>query len=438
MEVARFSQVLCWFSGSALKGGVPLTLLAAALLLSATPARAQPITAFVTADNAYEIYCRDANGATTDLGGSTAFGSTTQINSAETYNFNCDGCVYIAAWSDDNTAQGLLAQIDSGGQTILSGDLGYWEVCATGIDLDHGNPAPSVADLDTQIATCDSGSSWQAVTVGEDNSSPGGTFWTVSPGAAANEWMWYESGNCPGQNSTFSPGCNHDEYLIFGNCPNSLCGNNVTEAGEECDGSDDTLCPGHCLPDCSCPDPVCGNNVTEAGEECDGSDDTLCPGHCLPDCTCARESHLQCYNMKDAFYLKKFLAYVDLDSPQFGLDSNCEVKKALRFCAPTLKIVNSASLGGNPVSLNPISGPALTTDFICYKLKCKPPPDPPEQVVVDQFMYRDIKVGKTKELCVPALKKTACEDSGAPQCFGICPDPLVCSQSGSTNDCACQ
>ena len=437
--MARFSQVLCWFSRSALKGGVPLTLLAAALLLSPTPARAQPITAFVTADNAYEIYCRDSSGAITDLGGSTAFTSAAQIYSAETYNFNCDGCAYIAAWSDDGYEQGLLAQLDFGGMTILSGDPGWW-VCGTGIDLDGLDPAPSVADLDTQIATCDSGSSWQAVTVGEDNSSSGGVFGIVSPGAAANEWMWYESGNCAGSGSPFDGGCNHDEFLIFSYCPGQGCGNNVTEFGEECDGTDLGSCPvGPCKDDCSCPTPHCGNNVVEPGEECDGSDDTLCPGQCLKDCTCARESHMQCYDMKDAFYLKKFLAYVDLDSPQFGIDYNCEVKKALRFCTPTIKIVNSATLGGNPLALNPISGPALTTDFICYKLKCKEPPDPPDWTVGDQFKYRDIRIKKTKELCVPAIKKTACEDSGAPQCFGICPDPLqVCSQSGSTGDCACQ
>ena len=32
--------------------------------------------------------------------------------------------------------------------------------------------------------------------------------------------------------------------------------------------------------------PVCGNNIKETGEECDGTDDSLCPGECLSDCTC--------------------------------------------------------------------------------------------------------------------------------------------------------
>jgi hypothetical protein len=34
------------------------------------------------------------------------------------------------------------------------------------------------------------------------------------------------------------------------------------------------------------PCPVCGNNVVEPGEQCDGTDNTLCPGQCLGNCHC--------------------------------------------------------------------------------------------------------------------------------------------------------
>ncbi|NOX71232.1 MAG: hypothetical protein GXO64_00850 [Candidatus Micrarchaeota archaeon] len=37
------------------------------------------------------------------------------------------------------------------------------------------------------------------------------------------------------------------------------------------------------------PQPVCRNNVKETGEECDGTDDSACPGRCKSDCTCADE-----------------------------------------------------------------------------------------------------------------------------------------------------
>jgi hypothetical protein len=66
------------------------------------------------------------------------------------------------------------------------------------------------------------------------------------------------------------------------------CGDNViNQAGEECDGTDDTACPGQCLPDCTCPAAICGDDVVnQPGEMCDGTDDAACPGECLPDCAC--------------------------------------------------------------------------------------------------------------------------------------------------------
>ena len=64
----------------------------------------------------------------------------------------------------------------------------------------------------------------------------------------------------------------------------AVCGNNVRQGTEACDGTDTTLCPGGCRADCTCA--VCGNNVREGTEACDGTDDTACPGLCQADCTC--------------------------------------------------------------------------------------------------------------------------------------------------------
>jgi hypothetical protein len=71
----------------------------------------------------------------------------------------------------------------------------------------------------------------------------------------------------------------------------AVCGNNIREAAEECDGSDDAPCPGQCQVDCTCggPGQVCGNNIREGTEQCDGMDDAACPGLCQADCTCPSE-----------------------------------------------------------------------------------------------------------------------------------------------------
>ncbi len=72
---------------------------------------------------------------------------------------------------------------------------------------------------------------------------------------------------------------------VFGGDP-PVCGNDVVEYGEDCDGTDDAACPGQCNGSCECPPPVCGNDVAESGEACDGTDDAACPGQCQGDCTC--------------------------------------------------------------------------------------------------------------------------------------------------------
>jgi len=73
---------------------------------------------------------------------------------------------------------------------------------------------------------------------------------------------------------------------IAASAPCPVCSNNITEPGEECDGTDDIACPGLCDVDCTCTT-VCGDNLKDVAEQCDGTDDTACPGNCQFDCTCA-------------------------------------------------------------------------------------------------------------------------------------------------------
>ena len=80
--------------------------------------------------------------------------------------------------------------------------------------------------------------------------------------------------------------------------PTPECGNEIVEAGEECDGGSDAACPGFCLPggepnQCQCPH--CGDGFFNTPpEQCDASaagGDVACPGNCKPpgdpsECTC--------------------------------------------------------------------------------------------------------------------------------------------------------
>ncbi len=64
-----------------------------------------------------------------------------------------------------------------------------------------------------------------------------------------------------------------------------VCGDNVKQVGEDCDGVDASFCPGLCTGGCTCPTPSCGNDSIEVGEQCDGTSLGACSA-CRPDCKC--------------------------------------------------------------------------------------------------------------------------------------------------------
>ncbi len=77
-----------------------------------------------------------------------------------------------------------------------------------------------------------------------------------------------------------------------GTCTECDCNDNNAaispQATEQCADGLDNDCNGlldAADPACGAP-PVCGNDVREGAEDCDGTDDSACPGACNPNCTC--------------------------------------------------------------------------------------------------------------------------------------------------------
>ena len=70
----------------------------------------------------------------------------------------------------------------------------------------------------------------------------------------------------------------------------SVCGNGITETGEDCDGgTTNGACPALCSSVCKINSCLvitnCGNGITETGEECDaGSNNGICPSTCSSAC----------------------------------------------------------------------------------------------------------------------------------------------------------
>ncbi len=175
-------------------------------------ASAGPITATFTADNHYAIFTRSHNTFSLVSGNETgASGSTGGYNwsAAETHLFDATGWVYIAAWSDKSVAQGLIGQLTTASETILSGDL-RWDVLSTGVDRTTGDPYPTVAEMTSWVLAGDDEYAWESPHIGGANGlAPWGTIAGVSGTA---RWMWRNSEEV---SNPLLGGNDHGELLIF-------------------------------------------------------------------------------------------------------------------------------------------------------------------------------------------------------------------------------
>jgi len=213
-------------------------LVATLQLVLLAAAGAQTINATITADNAYRFAYGTASGITsffanvenTTAGQIFACGNGPEIYPNLPYVAN--GYLYIVAYSDKSSTQGVLAQFVSGSKTSYTGSSA-WEVYATGMDFNPGSGGPSVAVINSQIAIANAGTGgggsshgWVGLTggptgagyvgklaIGEDNSSAAGDFQQVCPSAIgpAAKWMWYNPSGVTDPFSGFVAG----EFLIF-------------------------------------------------------------------------------------------------------------------------------------------------------------------------------------------------------------------------------
>ncbi len=130
--------------------------------------------------------------------------------------------------------------------------------------------------------------------------------------------------------------------------------------------------------------------------------------------------HLKCYRVKGDLKLKGF---VNIETPQFGLEPGCKIGKPKFFCVPATKS-DVAVIDGKtkqPITPLPLSAPPAPGDRICWQMKC-PVSSPPDQVVTDQFGTQTLTKFKARLLCTPAVKGTEfCGDgtrNGSEECDG--------------------
>ncbi len=190
------------------------TMLAAAIMAACgTAANADLVTGTITADNHYALY--SSTGAAFSYHGGNELGASGSPGSynwsmAESYSFEAGDFIYIAAWSDDAVAQGVLAQIHTTSLgTILSGDP-RWQVYRTDINLGDGDAHPLSVDIAGHVAFADANTLWQNPFVGGGNgTAPWGTIAGISSDA---RWMWHD---IAGDSDPLNGGSGAGEMLIF-------------------------------------------------------------------------------------------------------------------------------------------------------------------------------------------------------------------------------
>ena len=189
-----------------------LTATALLALAAATTANADVVNATITADNHYAIYTGTDESMTligrNEMG---AGGSSGGYNwsQPESWTFTSGAFIYIAAWSDDSVAQGLLAQINGPNDTYHSGDS-RWQVYPTFVNRGDGDAEPTAAEMALYVADANGGNKWETPHVGGVNGiAPWGTIGGISTDI---HWMWVEN---PNQSDPLNGGTGYGELLVF-------------------------------------------------------------------------------------------------------------------------------------------------------------------------------------------------------------------------------
>lgn len=180
--------------------------LAALSAAASTAAQAANGTATITADNHYQFYTGNANGAVLNFIGRNETGPG---GSPGTYNWSlpetwsitvgAGDYLYLVSWDDERTVEGWLGEFTLPGGTLLSNTTD-WEYVA-GSTADPGSGSIANAQIASDIATA----AWLPLTAADDAGANGVAPWGVIPGISTSA-HWLDNGG---------PGVNNDVYRIF-------------------------------------------------------------------------------------------------------------------------------------------------------------------------------------------------------------------------------
>ena len=185
----------------------------------------------ITADDAYAFGFGDATGVSgvwqsADNCNFDDIYRCTSPFGPETYsvNFQTDDYLYIAAWSNDDGGQGLMAELTYGPHKLVTGPDG-WEVFSTGQDLDNcdGVSGPSITDVNNWVAYANTNNAWVGTTPKNNTALATTSNNGLYPMSCMPDsgWIWYnpyvDKITDPFTHDPFpaNPRPEDSEYLIF-------------------------------------------------------------------------------------------------------------------------------------------------------------------------------------------------------------------------------
>jgi hypothetical protein len=205
--------------GRFLQGAASRAAALIGLTLLATVSRAYTVKGGITCDNETMMFTAKSEGHGLEL---HSVGVHACWPGAQVVNVTSgDRFLYLACWSDNNAAQGLLLDftINSSFGTLqaFSGSQ-LWKVAPGDSDI-AGCSSPTEASIAAAMASRIPTMSFVDVAVGCNNPPIGVNCYDrwghVAEISASARWMWFNSGLQASVNAPFEPGFNHREFLIF-------------------------------------------------------------------------------------------------------------------------------------------------------------------------------------------------------------------------------
>jgi len=242
-----FARASPWASADRVKPFAPSPCTAGQ---EAPAATGGSVTVNITCDNDFALYAGDCCSVTqAGFIGSNSCSTNMCIRDGKTFTISGltgSSYIYVVAWSDAAVGQGLLASIQGTSNMVLTGDsrwqvfptnstasspsnLSYSAACTfankAGVPFAPGSKKFTKC-VNMELSQACSNNFWTTPSVGGTGASgnlvPSGSGNPLEPPPDLTpllpaSWIWYQDNKsaCAGPDSPFSPGCNHDEFLIF-------------------------------------------------------------------------------------------------------------------------------------------------------------------------------------------------------------------------------